>query len=207
MTITSKEKNPNSETAQAKKGVFISARVHPGESNSSWMMKGLIDFLVSNAPEARVLREKFIFKIVPMINPDGVINGNYRCSLCGSDLNRRYKTPSKVLHPVVFSIKRMVKAFSKEREIALFCDLHGHSRRKNIFMYGNSFPEKPDATRMFPYILSKLCDYFSFESSRFSMHKSKEATARIAIWRELKIPNIFTMEASFSGADMGQLKD
>jgi hypothetical protein len=170
-------------------------------------MKGLIEFLVSNAPEARVLREKFVFKIVPMINPDGVINGNYRCSLCGSDLNRRWKTPSKVLHPVVFAIKRMVKAFSKEREIALYCDFHGHSRRKNIFMYGNNYSEKPDTTRVFPYILSKLCDYFSFEYCRFSMHKSKEATARIAMWKELKIPNIFTMEASFSGADKGVLKD
>ena len=54
---------------------------------------------------------------------------------------------------------------------------------------------------MFPYILSKLCDYFSFEQSRFSMHKSKEATARISMWKELKIPAIYTMEASFSGAD------
>jgi murein tripeptide amidase MpaA len=73
------------------------------------MMKGLIDYLVGNTPEARALREKFIFKIVPMINPDGVINGNYRCNLCGSDLNRRYKAPSKVLHSTVFSIKRLVK--------------------------------------------------------------------------------------------------
>jgi hypothetical protein len=39
------------------------------------------------------------------------------------------------------------------------------------------------------------------------MHKSKEATARIAMYRELKIPAIFTLEASFSGADMGLLKD
>ena len=79
----------------AKKGVFISARVHPGESNSSWMMKGIVEFLVSNAPEARALRENFVFKLVPMINVDGVINGNYRCSLSGQDLNRRYKNPSK----------------------------------------------------------------------------------------------------------------
>jgi hypothetical protein len=30
-----------------------------------------------------------------MLNPDGVINGNYRCSLAGVDLNRRWKFPSK----------------------------------------------------------------------------------------------------------------
>ena len=52
LTITSKDKDPNDEKAKAKKGVFISARVHPGESNASWIMKGVIDFLVSNTPEA-----------------------------------------------------------------------------------------------------------------------------------------------------------
>jgi len=55
--------------------------------------------------------------------------------------------------------------------------------------------------------MSKICDYFSFESSRFSVHRSKEATARVSMWRELGIPNVFTMEASFCGADKGELED
>ena len=38
--------------------------------------------------EAQLLRDKYIFKIIPMLNPDGVINGNYRCNLAGFDLNR-----------------------------------------------------------------------------------------------------------------------
>ena len=67
----------------------------------------------------------------------------------------------------------------------MYLDFHGHSRKESIFMYGNNYSEKPEETRVFPYILSKICDYFSFEYSRFSMHRSKEATARIAIWREL----------------------
>jgi cytosolic carboxypeptidase protein 2/3 len=83
ITITSKDKDPKSAKAMAKKGVFISARVHPGESNSSWMMKGVIDFLTGNSSEAKALREHFVFRIVPILNPDGVINGNYRCSLSG----------------------------------------------------------------------------------------------------------------------------
>jgi hypothetical protein len=31
-----------------------------------------------------------------MLNPDGVIHGNYRCSLAGVDLNRQWVNPSKV---------------------------------------------------------------------------------------------------------------
>lgn len=207
VTITSKDKDPKSAKALAKKGVFLSARVHPGESNSSWMMKGIIEFLVSNAIEARALREHFVFKIIPMINVDGVINGNYRCSLSGQDLNRRYKNPSKQVHPVIFNVKKAIRPFAKERELILYCDLHGHSRRKNIFMYGNNLRDRPHATRVFPYIFSKLCDFFSFESSRFSMSKYKDGTGRIAMFREVNIANIFTLEASFCGADKGVYKD
>lgn len=39
---------------------------------------GFIDFLVSQHPTAQVLRDHVIFKIVPMLNPDGVYLGNYR---------------------------------------------------------------------------------------------------------------------------------
>ena len=40
-----------------RKGVVITARVHPGESVGSWMMKGALDFLVdSNSVEAEYLR-------------------------------------------------------------------------------------------------------------------------------------------------------
>ena len=111
-----------------------------------------------------------------------------------------------MLHPVVFAVKKFKRTFSKERQVVLYCDLHGHSRRKNIFMYGNNIKDTPHASRVFPYILSKLCDYFSFEYSRFSMSKYKESTARISMYKELGIPNIFTMEASFCGADKGKHK-
>lgn len=46
---------------------------------------------------AKKLRRKFVFKLVPMLNPDGVIVGNYRTNLAARDLNRTYKDPKKVI--------------------------------------------------------------------------------------------------------------
>lgn len=39
---------------------------------------GIIDFLISSHPIALILREKIVFKIIPMLNPDGVFVGNQR---------------------------------------------------------------------------------------------------------------------------------
>jgi len=165
LTITSKN---NLENLNKRKGVFLTARVHPGESVGSWMMKGAIDFLTDEtSEEAEILRQNFVFKVIPMLNPDGVINGNYRCSLAGCDLNRRWKAPSKVLHPCIYYTKQLMQQFSRERELTVFCDFHGHSRRKNIFMYGCNNSQAPEETRLFPYLMSKICPFFSFNLSRF----------------------------------------
>lgn len=66
-----------------RKAIILTARVHPGETNASYMMKGVIEFLVSDDEKALFLRNNYVFKIIPMLNPDGVIVGNYRCSLVG----------------------------------------------------------------------------------------------------------------------------
>ena len=66
-----------------KKYVIVTGRVHPGECCGSWMMQGLIRFITGNSRPAIALRNKLIFKIIPMSNPDGVIIGNYRSSMSG----------------------------------------------------------------------------------------------------------------------------
>lgn len=66
-----------------RRAVILSSRVHPGESNSSFIMHGTLDYLTGDDEGARYLRNNFVFKVIPMLNPDGVIIGNYRCSLSG----------------------------------------------------------------------------------------------------------------------------
>lgn len=76
------------------------------------MIQGVIEFILSNDPVAVELRNRFIFKILPILNPDGVIHGNYRSSLMGVDLNRRWKNPSKFLHPTIYYAKSLIKFYN-----------------------------------------------------------------------------------------------
>jgi len=203
LVITSRSKDALE--ISKRKGIVMTARVHPGETVGSWMMQGIIDFLTDPMDSsAEILRQNFIFKIIPMLNPDGVINGNYRCSLAGCDLNRRWKKPDKYLHPTVYHTKSLIRRLNKERGLAFFCDFHGHSRKRNSFVYGCNDPDKPEITRIFPMILSKICPLFSFASSRFGVQQCKESTSRVTIFKEMQIPNVFTLEASFLGCDVGE---
>ncbi|MBZ3882288.1 Formin-binding protein 4 [Sciurus carolinensis] len=155
LTITNPSLTPHE--AAAKKAVVLSARVHPGESNASWIMKGFLDFILSNSPDAQLLRDIFVFKVVPMLNPDGVIVGNYRCSLAGRDLNRHYQTLLKESFPCIWHTRNMIKRLLEEREVLLYCDFHGHSRKNNIFLYGCNNNDRKHwlHERVFPLMLSK----------------------------------------------------
>ena len=74
--------------------VFLSARVHPGETPSSFVLNGIINFILREEDEqAKLLREKFVFKIIPCLNPDGVFRGYYRQDTLNQNLNRFYKNP------------------------------------------------------------------------------------------------------------------
>ncbi|KAK7475648.1 hypothetical protein BaRGS_00033141 [Batillaria attramentaria] len=201
----------NFENTGPKKAVVVSARVHPGESQASWMMKGLLEFVTGPDPVAQELRDRFIFKMVPMLNPDGVIVGNYRCSLAARDLNRNYRHPRRENFPTIYNVKAMVEELAQKHEIMLYCDLHGHSRKHNVFMYGNNTSSEEDTSgvgaarafiseRLFPWLMSSKCpDKFSFRSCKFAIRRCKESTGRVVMWRQMNIYNSFTLEATFSG--------
>jgi hypothetical protein len=42
---------------------------------------------------------------------------------------------------------------------------------------------------------------FRYKSCNFAIQKYKKGTARVQLWRQLKIPNIFTLEVSFASAE------
>jgi len=187
----------------ARKVVVVSARVHPGESNASWMMQGLLDAVTSDSEEAALLRRTIVLKIVPMLNPDGVILGNYRCGLAGVDLNRQWSDPNEQHMPTIYNLKKMMRGLVAQDQLMLFCDLHGHSRKPNIFVYGCEGGRTPRLVeRIFPRLLAN-CPHFNFSCCSFKVLRSKETTGRVVVWRQFGMPHSFTLEASFCGADFG----
>ncbi|CAH8627361.1 unnamed protein product [Schistosoma bovis] len=219
VTQTSDSSDESTNINNQRPYIILTCRVHPGESNSSWIIKGLIEQLLSNDNmKINELRKMFIFKIIPMLNPDGVIVGNHRCSISGKDLNRHWINPSSLIHPTIYHTKMLMELLTFcERSPYIFIDFHGHSRMKNIFLYGCSSIESwlcPDiknptyrginqlednSYRKLADILNQLSPYFSKQSCLYMVSKAKETTARIAVWRQFNVVRSYTIEASYCG--------
>ena len=193
--------NNNSQIIDERKAVVIIGRQHPGETVGSYVVKGCMDFLMGNSDEAKKLREIYLFKIVPMMNPDGVLVGNSRTSFAGCDLNRRWSKPNEIIHPEVFHTKQMITKLATQRNIAFIVDCHGHFGAFNSLFYCN-YKDNKRACKLFPYICSRLSRIISFQQCTFSMPKYKLSTERISLFNELDDEdndNIVALETSFFG--------
>jgi len=78
---------------------LITGRIHPGESNSSHVLEGFIRELLKDNEVSVKLRNMYVFYIIPMLNPDGVVAGNFRTSYSGKDLNRQFNKLNKFIYP------------------------------------------------------------------------------------------------------------
>ena len=133
---------------------------------------------------------------------DGVVVGNYRCSLAGLDLNRQWSNPSKDVTPVIYALYCLL--WQHRRVLSIYLDLHGHSCEPDAFFYGcdDRDPETGDRTfreQLLPVLAARETPLIDYKKCKFSVKKSKLSTARVAVCKEFKIPDCLTLEASCAG--------
>ena len=134
------------------------------------------------------MRQEFIIYVVPMLNIDGVMQGNQRTNLSGWDLNRRWAEPSPYLCPAIWAAKNLARIVQAEREIVTYCDMHGHFQSYGSFIYGNSYDkgsgvEPPDFAesamlRIIPQYLAWENKHFEFNKCTYTLEAYKMGSAR-----------------------------
>ncbi|XP_055528616.1 uncharacterized protein LOC129720831 isoform X2 [Wyeomyia smithii] len=106
------EKTPRCHTFKNKKIIFISSRVHPGETPASFVLNGFLSMLLDRKSIVSItLRRMYVFKIVPFLNPDGVYNGLYRSDTRGHNLNRVYLAPNCETQPAIYAARKLIRYY------------------------------------------------------------------------------------------------
>ena len=82
-----------------------------------------------------------MFKLVPLVNPDGVARGHQRTDTFGQNLNRRYMDPSPEREPTVYAIRQALLDWYDSGRLEVYFDLHAHTSRENAFLFGNFYPD------------------------------------------------------------------
>ena len=193
--------------------VFITCRVHPGETPASHMCNGVIDFLLRVRDErAQAARRAFVFKIVPILNPDGVARGHYRCDTRGVNLNRCYAEPDPVEHPAIHALKQLITETHRQQPgaLAFLIDLHAHANKKGCFAFGNCHPSAEALAESVAYtkLVAMNCPFFDLSACNFaernmssrdrSQSTTKEGSSRVAIFRETGMTHLYTVEANYN---------
>lgn len=115
ITIGSLQAHEKPKSKTKRRMVCIMARIHPGETPASFVCQGLLELLISSSSIASTLRENVTFKVIPMLNPDGVFLGNYRSTVMGSDLNRSWHIANQWLHPTIKAVIDTLTILDKSR--------------------------------------------------------------------------------------------
>lgn len=121
-----------------KKVVFIATLQHAGEYCGGYVVSGLLDFLLSDNHAAAIARRNTVYKIIPMMNPDGIFHGITRFNANDEDLNQEWDDDfTDTLHmpvePEVACVKKWIREWKRSgRNIDLGLDIHSQGQQGSM---------------------------------------------------------------------------
>lgn len=154
LTITSDEN-----TAVPRRRVYIHARTHPGEIQSFRVTEQVINYLLSENNYAKLLRERAIFHIVPMYNPDGVELERPRENANNVDLERGWdKEP---MEPEVAALKaRFTELMTSTTPIEIALNMHSALACKRYFVYHDAAGTSEEFATLQQRFITDVRSYF-----------------------------------------------
>ena len=129
----------NSTTSNGKKIIVVLSRQHPPEVTGYRAMQKFVATLLADTELAKKFRKEFELVIIPMINPDGVDEGNWRHSFAGVDLNRDW---IDFKQPETKSVRDFLLNKVKQQDAKVYFALDFHSTYSDV-LYSNEDNQTP----------------------------------------------------------------
>jgi hypothetical protein len=193
----------------AKKTVWFIARQHPWETGTSFVMEGALRFLVSDDPVARRLRDTTIFKLMPMMNPDGAALGYARFNAHGYDTNRQWDLvdlrDKQWLEkmPEIWYTKTAILGQHARRPIDLLLNLHNDEGNE----YMETMVESGPSLAMLDRLYATLREKTLFDPSRQTLSHvtTGPANTTLSLWTEARVPVVMMERRIIAGRKTGRV--
>ncbi len=112
--------------------IWLCARSHAAETPGAFVLEGIVNRLLQDAPEPSYIRDTTTVYVVPAIDPDGVYSGAYGKDQTPVDFNRDYVGPS--VHPEVAAVRERVASLCGTSRLAVYIDSHAPCVHEHNFV-------------------------------------------------------------------------
>lgn len=195
-----------------KKVLWMQARQHAWESGTSFLLEGVLRFVLSDDPAAAKLRDENIICFVPMINPDSVARGDVRFNANGYDPNRQWnlvdlRDPAWLdRNPELWYVKQALLAQHARQPIAFALNLHNTEMNEYLETNVDSEPEQSRLHRFFELATTRT----TFDPSRPKLTVTPITPATVffttnSIWREARIPMMLLEQRTGPSRKLGHI--
>jgi hypothetical protein len=178
---------------EGKKTIWLQARQHAWEAGTSYVTEGAIRFAVSDAPEAKALREKTVSIFTPMVAVDGCAIGLPRFNVHGFDPNRHWnevnlrdKRYLEQMPEVWYFKKAVLQHVASGARIDLMLNMHNTETGEYVATQANDAVSLTKMNVMYDRLLSAT----SFDPSPPQKLRAGEGASGSTNWlyQEARIP-------------------
>ncbi|MEM7430670.1 MAG: M14-type cytosolic carboxypeptidase [Pseudomonadota bacterium] len=169
---------------ESKSLLLLMGRQHPPEVSGAIAMQSFVDTVFSTTDLATRFRERFRVVAVPLLNPDGVVGGNWRHNLGSTDLNRDW---GMFRQPETRAVATLLDEYeASDGKLRMVVDFHSTSR--NVFYAHYDVTDPPNFTeRWLNQSRPRITDY-EFGVSRSPIQNA--AVAKNYFYERYGIPAI-----------------
>ena len=171
--------------------ILILGRQHPPEVTGAFAMRGFINQLLNKNSLSDSFLKNYNILFVPLMNPDGVMNGYWRYNENKKDLNRDWGI---FIQPETDAVnKKLIEL--KNKKLALFIDFH--STFKNLFYISDIAEESPMKNFLEDWLLDsrKSLSDANYKYEIINSLNKDNGVSKNYIYNKYKIPSV-TYEVS-----------
>ena len=171
--------------------ILILGRQHPPEVTGAFAMRGFINQLLNKNSLSDSFLKNYNILFVPLMNPDGVMNGYWRYNENKKDLNRDWGI---FIQPETDAVNKKLTEL-KNKKLALFIDFH--STFKNLFYISDIAEESPMKNFLEDWLLGsrKSLSEANYKYEIINSLNKDNGVSKNYIYNKYKIPSV-TYEVS-----------